>query len=123
MAYDLNKVFAMKGLTSNHELAEVDSIPAAPFLHSPGYTDFVAFRTLAARVQNHEPAADPMELIRLNPEYYHAYVLAGDALFREQKFDAARKVYQLGLTKEIASKGEEMHIRKQLAKCEEQLKS
>lgn len=122
VAYDLNKIFAMKDLATNHELAEVDSIPAAPFLHSAGYTDFVAFRKLAARVQNHEQV-DPMELIRLNPEYYHAYVLAGDALFRAQKFDQARKVYQLGLTKEIASKGEEMHIRKQLAKCEEQLKS
>lgn len=122
VAYDLNKVFAMKGLSTNHELAEVDSIPAAPFLHSAGYTDFVAFRTLAARVQNHEPV-DPMELIRLNPEYYHAYVLAGDALFRDKKFEAAQKVYLLGLTKEIASKGEEMHIRKQLAQCEKQLKN
>lgn len=116
VAYDLNKVFAMKGLATNHELVEVDSIAAAPFLHSGGYTDYVAFRKLAAQVQNHEQV-DPMGLIRLNPEYYHAYVLAGDALFRAQKFEAAQRVYRQGLTKEIASKGEEMHIRKQLVKC------
>ena len=122
VAYDLNKVFALKTPGSDHELVEVDSIAADPFLRSPGYQDFVAFRALATRLKNHEPV-DPMELIRLNPEYYHAYVLAGDALFRDKKFDAARKVYSIGLTKEIASKGEEMHLRKQLAKCEEQLKS
>lgn len=120
VAYDLNKVFAMKGLAANHELVEVDSIAAAPFLHTAGYTDFVAFRKLAARVQNHEQV-DPLELIRLNPNYYHAYVLAGDALFRANKFAEAQRVYRLGLTKEIASKGEEMHIRKQLAKCQEKL--
>lgn len=121
VAYDLNKVFAMKGLATNHELVEVDSIAAAPFLHSAGYTDYVAFRKLAAQVQNHEQV-DPMELIRLDPEYYHAYVLAGDALFRAQKFEEAQRVYRQGLTKEIASKGEEMHLRKQLAKCAEKLK-
>ena len=122
VAYDLNKVFAMRSLITNHELVEVDSIAAAPFLHSTGYTDYVAFRKLAAKVQNHEQV-DPMELIRLDPEYYHAYVLAGDALFRAQKFEEAQRVYRQGLTKEIASKGEEMHIRKQLAKCTEKLKS
>ena len=122
VAYDLNKVFALKGLATNHELVEVDSIAAAPFLHSAGYTDFVAFRQLAAKVQNHEKV-DPLELIRLNPEYYHAYVLAGDALFRANKFAEAQRIYRQGLTKEIASKGEEMHLRKQLAKCAEKLKS
>lgn len=123
VAYDLNKVFAMKDLQTDHELVETDSIAAAPFLHSAGYVDFVAFRALAARVKNHEPAADPLELIRLNPEYYHAYVLAGDALFHDQKFGEAERVYKLGLTKEIASKAEETHIRQQLAKCAKQLKA
>lgn len=117
VTYDLNKVFAMKSLAANHELVEVDSIAAAPFLHSAGYTDFVAFHALAARVQDHEPV-DPLALIRLNPDY----VLAGDYLFKEQKFDEAQKVYRLGLTKEIASNGEELHLRKQLTKCIKQLK-
>lgn len=120
VAYDLNKVFALKNLGNDHELAEVDSIPAAPFLRTPAYARYVAFRQLAAQVQNHEPV-DPLELIRLNPEYYHAYALAGDALFRAGKFAEAQRVYRQGLTKEIATKGEETHLRQQVAKCERKL--
>jgi isopenicillin-N N-acyltransferase-like protein len=117
VAYDLNRIFAMHGLTHNQELVEKDSIPAAPFLHSPAYPDFVAFRQLAARVKNGEPV-DPYELIRRNPGYYHAYVLAGDVLLRQKKYGPAREVYRQALSKVIASQGEEAYIRKQIEECE-----
>ncbi|MDB5236595.1 MAG: peptidase [Hymenobacter sp.] len=120
VAYDLNKIFAMHGLATNHELVEKEFIPDSPFLHTPAYTDFVAFRKLTAQMQTGQKV-DPYEFIRLNPEYYHAYVLAGDVLFRDEKFAKAKEVYSQGLTKVIASQGEEMHIRKQMEKCAEHL--
>ncbi|RYY19863.1 MAG: peptidase C45 [Cytophagaceae bacterium] len=123
VAYDLNKVFAMKALGTDHELIEADTIAAAPFLRTPAYANYVAFRQLAARVQSHDPTADPLALLRLNPEYYHAYALAGDALFRAGKFAEAQRVYRQGLTKEIATKGEEAHLRNQAKKCGEKLQS
>jgi len=122
VAYDLNKIFAMHGLQANHELVEKQFIPEDPFLHTQAYADFVAFRKLSTQVQSDE-SVDPMQLIRLNPEYYHAYVLAGDAFFKRGKYEQARGVYTQGLTKVIASTGEEQHIRKQLSKCAEHLQN
>lgn len=120
VAYDLNKVFAMKGLATDKEVVENEVIPESSFLRTAAYTNFVAFRQLNAQLQQGK-TVDPMEFIRLDPEYYHAYVLAGDALFKDGKFGQAKQVYATGLTKVIASKGEEMHIRKQIEKCSESL--
>ena len=120
VAYDLNKIFALRGLTANHELVEKEFIPEDSFLRTAGYTNFVAFRQLTAQVQRGDNV-DPMGLVRLNPGYYHAYVLAGDALYQQGQYAQARSVYQQGLTKVIASTGEEQHIRQQIAKCTEQL--
>src|SRR6476661_1413788 len=120
VAYDLNKIFALQGLNEDKELIEHDTIPADTFLRTPAYANFVAFRKLAAQVQAGEPV-DPYEIIRRNPGYYHAYVLAGDVLFKEKQYAKAREVYQQGLTKVIASKGEEAHILNQMAACTEKL--
>lgn len=116
-AYDLNKIFSMKGLEDNLEIYDsLSTIPPDTFLMSQEYKNFVEFRKLKESLQENE-VADPEKLITLNPEYYHSYVVAGDYCFRKKQFAIAQSYYEKALTKEIATKLEENYIKEQLKKC------
>ena len=121
VAYDLNKIFSMHGLTSDHEVYDSAlNIPADSFLLSKEYIAFNTYRKLRDRIKEGD-TVDIDALIASNPEYYHTYVLAGDYEFKRKAYALAKKYYETGLTKVIATKGEEDHIRKQLQLCNEQL--
>jgi tetratricopeptide (TPR) repeat protein len=49
---------------------------------------------------------DASEIIRINPEYYDAYRIAGDEYAKEGKKDSALLAYKKALTLEIATEGE-----------------
>jgi hypothetical protein len=118
VCYDLNKVFAMHGMTENHEI--VDSaltVSADSFITTSAYKDFVLYRSYKQRVADKENI-NVDSLITSNPEYYHTYVIAGDYLFKQKNFAEAKEEYKIALTKVIATKQEEEHIRRQIAKCE-----
>ncbi len=117
VAYDLNKIFAMNGMSSDQEIIEEDlSIPADSFLLSAEYRNFILFRNMKARIANGE-WADPDSLILLNPSYYQAYVLAGDLMFDQKEFSKADTYYTRALTKEIATGKEEDYIQARLEAC------
>ena len=119
MAYDLNKIFNLKGITNNQELNDsLLTIPADTFLLTKAYRDFVQFRILKEKMMKNENV-NPDSLIILNSEYYHSYVIAGDYLFRKKELKAAKVYYEKALTKEIATKTEENYIRKQIVQCSE----
>jgi hypothetical protein len=61
-------------------------------------------------------------LVATNPQYYHAYVIAGDYSFKHDEYKKALGYYQAALTKVIATKKEEDRIKIQLTKCAEKLK-
>ncbi|GEP93140.1 Acyl-coenzyme A:6-aminopenicillanic acid acyl-transferase [Chitinophaga terrae (ex Kim and Jung 2007)] len=117
VAYDLDKIFAMRGLQTDHEIYDsARIIPADTFLLTKEYRDFNEYRRLRDEMKEGK-TIDPQALVAANPEYYHAYALAGDYCFRQKNYAAARKYYETALTKVIATKGEEEHIRKQLELC------
>ena len=58
-----------------------------------------------------------------NPSYYHTYVIAGDYLYKQKQFAAALPYYKIALTKVIATKKEEDHIRAQITACEKNINS
>ncbi|WP_217604086.1 C45 family peptidase [Chitinophaga sp. GbtcB8] len=118
VAYDLNKIFGMHGLQANHEVYDSAlTIPADPFLQTRDYQNFLTFRHLKSEIMDGKEV-NLQQLVASNPEFYHTYVLAGDYAFKRKQYAAAKQYYQTALTKVIATKGEEMHIRKQLEKCE-----
>lgn len=121
VAYDLNKIFAMHGLTSDHEVYDsAQNIAADSFLVSKDYLAFNTYRKLRDQMKGGE-TVDIKALIASNPAYYHTYVLAGDYEYKRKAYAAAKQYYETGLTKVIATKGEEDHIRKQLALCNTKL--
>ncbi|POY36556.1 peptidase C45 [Solitalea longa] len=121
VAYDLNKVFAIHGLQSNHEVYESAlTIPADPFLATDDYKKFLSFRSFKQKIADKENV-DINAFIKLNPQYYHTFVLAGDYEFNQHNFAKALGFYKTALTKVIATKGEEKHIHEQIKNCRAKL--
>jgi isopenicillin-N N-acyltransferase like protein len=116
VAYDLKKIFAMKGMAANSEIADSNlTIPPDSFLLTSGYKDFVSFRSMKQRLLDGGDI-NTDSLVVSNPEFYNTYVLAGDYLYKKKKYAEALKNYQLALTKVIATKQEEEHVREQIKK-------
>jgi isopenicillin-N N-acyltransferase like protein len=121
VAYDLNKVFALKGMKDNKEIAD-SSLTIAPdsFLLTPAYKNFETFRDIKQQILD-GGKVNTSELVSSNPEFYNAYVLAGDYLYRQKEYTAALQNYNLALTKVIATKKEEDHIKEQIKRINKKL--
>ena len=121
VCYDLNKIFGM-AMDKNHEIYESElTIAADPFVKMPshiGYQKFLPYRFPF----NLQPDLQPDSLISWNPDSYQAYMVAGDYYLDREAFAKAIPVYQLGLTKEIATAQERTHMEKNLQLCKEKLK-
>ena len=108
----------MQGLKQNIEISDSAlNIAADPFLLTDEFRNFEKFRKYKQVIADGgEVNAD--SLVASNPEFYHAYVLAGDYLYKHKELPRALRYYKMALTKEIATKPEEEHIRKQIKKIE-----
>lgn len=123
VAYDLKKVFALKGMKENREIADSAlNIQADSFLTSTAYKNFVLYRSYKQRVADGN-VINPDSLVNSNPQYYHAWVLAGDYLFKQKQYAAALPYYNTALTKVIATKQEADHIKARIAACNKKIKN
>ena len=119
VAYDLNKVFALKGMNTDREVIDSSLIvPADSFLLTNDYRNFVLFRNMKQRILD-GGTVNADSLVASNPEFYNTYVLAGDYLYKRKQYAAALKNYEIALTKVITTKQEEDHIRAQIKKIKE----
>ena len=118
VCYDLNKIFAMKGLQHNTEVCD-SALNIAPddFLNTKEYEQFVNFRILKQAIADGK-IVDVTRLIADNPEFYVAYELAGNYELKHGNKVQAKQYYETALTKVIATKPEEDKIRSQIAKCD-----
>ena len=117
VCYDLKKVFAMKGLKKDQEIIESSlTIPPDTFLNTQTYKHFVAYRAIVQRISDNK-TVNPDSLIINNPQYYNAYVIAGDYEFKLKQYDKALAYYQQALSRVIATKEEEKSVRQKIIKC------
>ena len=122
VAYDLHKVFALHGLQENREIYDSSlTVAADTFLLSRQYKNFERYREYKHLIAEGEDI-NTDSLVASNPQFYHAYVLAGDYCFKREQFDRAIKYYEQALTKEIATKQEEAYIRQQIAETKNKLR-
>jgi isopenicillin-N N-acyltransferase like protein len=122
VCYDLKKVFSMNGMKTNQEIADSSlNLPADSFLLSNKYQLFLNYRAYKKDISEGRDV-NPDTLITSNPNYYQAYQLAGNEMFKEKKYEKAIIYYRQALSKEIATKMEENEIRNQITKCEGKLK-
>lgn len=121
IAYDLNKVFALGRLQENREIYDSAlTVAADTFLLGRQYEDFEKYRDYKRRIAEGKDI-NTDSLVASNPQFYHAYVLAGDYCYKRDQFDRAAKYYRQALTKEIATKQEENYIRQQVADIQKKL--
>ena len=121
VAYDLNKIFTLQGMKENREIADSSlSIAADSFLTTPAYKHFQVFRMLKQNILD-GVLVNTDSLVASNPEFYNAYVLAGDQSYKQKKYREALHYYQQALTKVIATKKEEEHVRDQIKKLDKKL--
>lgn len=120
VTYDLRKVFALRGLQSDHEIRDsLLGIPADPFLNTTDYQNFVQFRRIKEQLRKGGVGdIDIAQFIRLNPSYYHTYVLAGDYFFKKKNYQQALAQYRVAKTKEIATLPERQYIDRQIEQCQ-----
>lgn len=122
IAYDLNKVFALKGMKENREINDSSlTISADSFLLTQAYKNFKIFRNIKQQILDGGRGVNTDSLVASNPEFYNAYLLAGDYLYKQKNYAAALQNYNLALTKVIATKKEEDHIREQIKKIKKKL--
>jgi isopenicillin-N N-acyltransferase like protein len=103
VCYDLSKVFALKGLKTDREIIDSSlTIAADSSMKTKAFTDFLRYRNFRQRVMDGEPVnAD--SLVASNPNYYNAYILAGDIAAKSSKMLAAIEFYRHALKMEIAT--------------------
>jgi isopenicillin-N N-acyltransferase like protein len=122
ICYDLNKVFSLSGLQSDHEIADTSlNLPADSFLLTKPFQQFLTYRQYRKTIQD-GGEVNPDSVIALNPAYYQAYQLAGNEMFRKKEYKRAIQYYREALSKEIATKTEENEIRNQISRIEEKLR-
>jgi len=121
VCYDLNKVFALKGMKKDQEIIDsAYTIPPDTFLKSKAYAHFIAYRDIVKRIGDGK-RVDPDSLVINNPQYYNAYVYAGDYSYNQKQYGKALHYYQTALTKVIATKQEEKAIREKISKSERKI--
>jgi tetratricopeptide (TPR) repeat protein len=122
ICYDIDKVFSAVTMKTNMEIADtLFNLPADSFLLSKSYEMFQKYRKYRTLLTDGGDI-NPDSLIGTNPNYYQAYQLAGNEMFRKKEWAKAIEYYRQALSKEIATKTEENDIRNQISKAEEKLK-
>ncbi|ULQ51492.1 C45 family peptidase [Flavihumibacter fluvii] len=110
VCYDLSKVFALRGLRADREIIDsTRTIAADTLVNTAAFAGFTQFRAYKQRILD-GGTADPDSIIASNPNYYHAYVLAGDMAANKGDTAAALKFYQQALKLEIATQQERAAI-------------
>jgi len=121
VCYDLKKVFALKGMKNDQEICNSnENIAPDTMINGQAFKKFVAYRAIRQRISDGKKV-DPDSLIINNPQYYNAYVAAGDYSFNQKDYTKALHFYRDGLTKVIATKSEEEYIKQRIAKCDKKM--
>ena len=120
LCYDLNKIFdknfvfdATKPVFDVQHTIQKDS-----FLVTENWIKFQQFKQTVYAVKDKIKGKDKLpfteneinQFIQCNPEYYYTYVVVGDYFYSKNDMIAAKKYYDIALTKEVNSVDERNHI-------------
>ena len=122
--YDLNDVFNNReGHPATASISNAKgNIAEDSFIYSKAYKDYEDYRILEREVEfaienNETISAEKLSsLQQKNPEYWKAYYLTGKYYFGKKYNAAARKAFEMALTKEITTIPDRKYIEKQLRK-------
>ena len=117
VCYDLRKIFAMRGLQRDTEIADnTRNIAPDPFLGTQAYKDFLQFRRNKLAL-GQKGAVDTAVTVHSDPQYYDAYRVAGDYCKERGWWAAAVNYYDAALQHEVATITEREAIQKKMKAC------
>ncbi len=128
LCYDLNKVF--KDFPEANDplvlFEEDQTIESDPFLSSEAYQDFVLYKTDRKKIRNainerQDTVLDISGFIRLNPNFFEAYEIAGDWSAYKGKNNEAVGFYNTALEMEIPTKYIESSIKERINDLQEKI--
>ena len=125
--YDLNEIFANReGNTAIKTISSAGgTISEDPFLHSEAYKNYEEYRILEREVETAIESKEYISAEKLvtlqhkNPEYWKAYYLTGKYYFEKGYDAAAKKAFEIALTKEITTVPDKENIEHYLKKLGE----
>ncbi len=125
LAYNLDSIFASAGPPEvNRSVDQVElEIQADTFLHTQSYLNFLEYKRLSDSIRTQIDSENEVDeitidkLIVANPEYFEAYMLAGDYYFSRKNYEKALINYKLALHKETNSKSVSDYIEEQITHC------
>jgi hypothetical protein len=94
-------------MTENTDIDELEwALPADEFIVNGGFAKFERFKEICTifktgTVGSGEADKMMVELIELNPEYFHTYLVLGDFCLKIKQQDKALDYYKMALLKEI----------------------
>ena len=120
--YNLDEVFSGKKSWDNEDSLQISK---DPFLSSPDYRKFEAFKATKQKINKNVMLGVPFELTRTeevdfvhnNPESYVTYMLLGDYFKANKNFKKAISYYQESLKREVSSLDEKNAIQERIAEC------
>src|SRR5450432_3264784 len=84
VCYDLDKVFSLSGMKTNREIADSSlNLPADSFLLTSRFQQFLKYRAYKKDLMEGKEVS-PDSLISSNPNFYQAYRLAGEEMFKKK---------------------------------------
>ena len=121
IAYDLKEIFKGETFAPHTVYPQTQrNIPADPFVQTQAYKNYEQYRQLEQQLteQLREKApiqpTDYRSLTSLNPDYWKAYYLLGEAYWANGQYEEAKEQYKIALTKEIPYTIEREKIEKRL---------
>jgi isopenicillin-N N-acyltransferase like protein len=123
VCYDLNNVF----LKETSEVVQQEiyeqtlTIASDSFLLTKDYNRYIKFSPFRFPF-NERSNLQPDSVLSWNPNSYHSYMLAGDYYFERKEYAKAKPLYEVGLTKEIATIQERDYLIKNLQYCNDKIK-
>lgn len=130
VAYDLNQIFEDPSPTNSSIGIDSLLIPKDSFALSLEFANYIKFRQLKKELTrlanngteyNKFDEEKALEIITVNPNYYHAYELVGNFYKAKERYSEAITAYENALTKEIATEAEQKLITENLVACKEAL--
>ncbi|MCH2021696.1 MAG: C45 family peptidase [Saprospiraceae bacterium] len=126
VAYDLKKVFSEPKPKNKSVATDSLLIRADSFVYNRVFANYIEFRKLKKELSlinksgikyDKEGITKAEKIIELNPDYYHAYQLAGDFYKANKMYEKAITAYKEALEKEIATITEHDLIQSNLKEC------
>ena len=121
ICYDLRKIFAMRGLQLDVEIADNTlNIAEDTFMQSNDYQQFVIYKKYKAALVAKQPV-DTLQVIKSNPYFYDAYRVAGDYCSNKMWYNAAIAYYVDALKLIVPTQKEKEMLQKKIITCQKKM--